>query len=197
MKSFLLSAATLAAIATNAAATITVIAPWGSDVWNAGGQGNITWKHESADANLDCEIQMMNGNSSNSNMVAYITDPKSPVKCSADAFNIYPLNDFGSGDYWIRIGQSDKNNWAYSGVFKFKGNGTAKPYHLASNGASVAAAAATSGSAAASGKSASSSASASKAAQSDSPDENAAGRLEKTMAAALGGALVVAATLVL
>ena len=44
---------------------------------------------------------------------------------------IHPLNDFKSGDYWIRIGQSDKNNWAYSGVFKFKGNGTANPYHLA------------------------------------------------------------------
>lgn len=61
-------------------------------------------------------------------------------------------------------------------------------------------AAATSGSAAASGKSASSSASASKAAQSGSPDESAAGHLQmngKTMAAVMGGALVVASALVL
>ena len=138
---------------------------------------------------------------------------------------IQPLNDFKSGDYWIRIGQTDDSkSWAYSGVFKFKGNGTAQPYHLAckllyffslcylvsfklTNTAflfrfklflanSAAAAAATSGSSA-SGK-ASSSSSASQAAQSN--DESAAMQLNvqgKTLAAVAGGAVAAAIALAL
>ena len=85
--------------------------------------------------------------------------------------------------------------------FSFQNNTNAMKTIIA-NGAPVAAAATSGSSSAASGKSASStcSASASKAAQSDSPDENAAGHLQvqgKAMAAALGGALVVATALVL
>lgn len=40
---------------------------------------------------------------------------------------MYPLNDFASGQYWIRIGQASTNTWAYSGAFSFVGNGTASP----------------------------------------------------------------------
>lgn len=40
---------------------------------------------------------------------------------------MYPLNDFASGQYWLRIGQAANNNWFYSGVFNFNGTGTARP----------------------------------------------------------------------
>ncbi|KAI9310928.1 hypothetical protein BX666DRAFT_1882058 [Dichotomocladium elegans] len=204
MKSLLLSAVTIAAAAANAAATITVISPWGNSVWVAGGHGNITWTTDAADANSNCEIQLMNGNASNSNMVAYVTAPGTPIKCSVNAYDIYPLNDFAAGDYWIRIGQSASNTWAYSGVFKFEGKGSANPLQLASNGASAPAAAAASGNpsgtaksgaAAASGK-ATATSSATHAAQSDS----AAGHLDiqgKTMAAVAGSAVIAALSLVL
>ncbi|KAG2225470.1 hypothetical protein INT45_010297 [Circinella minor] len=193
MKSIFLSTLAIIASATYAAAEIKVITPWANTVWTSGGTGNITWTADSADASKDCHIQMMNGNATNSNMVAYVTAPDTPIKCSAEKYEIRPLNDFKAGDYWIRIGQTDDTkSWGYSGVFKFKGEGTAKPFHLASNPA--AAAAATSGSSA-SGK-ASSSSSATQAAQSN--DESAAMQLNvqgKALAAVAGGAVAAAIAL--
>ncbi|KAI9498734.1 hypothetical protein BDB00DRAFT_401075 [Zychaea mexicana] len=132
MKSFLLTALAVIASATYSAAEIKVVSPWADTTWTSGGRGNITWTTESSDAKKDCHIQMMNGNATNSNMVAYVTAPDTPVKCSTESYQIHPLNDFAAGKYWIRIGQTDAaDSWAYSGVFEFKGNGTAKPYHLA------------------------------------------------------------------
>ncbi|ORZ08672.1 hypothetical protein BCR42DRAFT_424663, partial [Absidia repens] len=62
---------------------------------------------------------MLNGDATNSNIVATVTSPKNPVKCGINAFEIVPLNDFKSGKYWLRIGQADTNTWTYSGVFNF------------------------------------------------------------------------------
>ncbi|KAI8076327.1 uncharacterized protein BX664DRAFT_270956, partial [Halteromyces radiatus] len=128
---FTVIATTTLAVASVAQAAITIVTPWADTTWNAGAHGAITWKTSGTDATQKCEIQLLNGNSSNANLVAYITDPKLPTDCSVGSFDIYPLNDFASGKYSIRIGQSASSTWAYSGVFNFVGNGSAKPLQLA------------------------------------------------------------------
>ncbi|KAI7872501.1 hypothetical protein BDF14DRAFT_1754052 [Spinellus fusiger] len=147
MKSTLISAlAAFAAI--NTVSAVTFVTPWSESNWVSGGHGNITWTSTPADSTLNCEIQMLNGNATSANLVAYVTSAASPVPCSVGKFDIYPLNDFDSGKYSLRIGQSATNNWSYSGVFNFVGNGTIKPLLLASSagvapGAATGAAAAT------------------------------------------------------
>ncbi|ORZ05449.1 hypothetical protein BCR42DRAFT_428321 [Absidia repens] len=150
MKFAAITTTTLAA-ASVAQAAITIVTPWADTTWNSGAHGNITWKAAGTDANQKCEIQLLNGNSSNANLVAYVTDPKLPVDCTSGSFDIYPLNDFAAGKYSIRIGQSASSTWAYSGVFNFVGKGAAKPLQVASGAApasSGASAAASSGAAA-------------------------------------------------
>ncbi|KAI9310643.1 hypothetical protein BX666DRAFT_1869300, partial [Dichotomocladium elegans] len=107
-----------------------IVTPWANTTWVSGGLGSITWTSAANDTG-NCEIQLMNGNASNANMVAYVTSPGEPVNCTANAYNIYPLNDFASGQYWVRIGERISNAWVYSGVFTFQGNGTAKPLQTA------------------------------------------------------------------
>ncbi|KAI8990122.1 hypothetical protein BDB01DRAFT_780103 [Pilobolus umbonatus] len=127
MKFTLLSAAGL--LTATQVAAVTIVTPWAQTVWTAGGKGDITWNATAADAGLKCDIQMMNGEYKNSNMVAQVSNPETPLDCSVGKFQIYPLNDFAAGDYWIRIGQAP-DSWAYSGVFKFDGKGTSKPFSV-------------------------------------------------------------------
>ncbi|KAL9541133.1 hypothetical protein MBANPS3_009289 [Mucor bainieri] len=134
--SLLTAAGVLAAI--NQATAVTIVTPWASTVWSAGGHGLITWNTTAADASLKCDIYMLNGEFTNSNIVAQITDPATPVDCSVGSYDMYPLNDFASGSYWIRIGQASTGTWAYSSPFKFNGTGAAKPVSVVS-GASAAA----------------------------------------------------------
>ncbi|KAK4512721.1 uncharacterized protein ATC70_003427 [Mucor velutinosus] len=159
--SLLTAAGVLAAI--NQATAVTIVTPWASSVWSAGGHGLITWNTTAADANLKCDIYMLNGEFTNSNIVAQITDPATPVACSAGSYDMYPLNDFASGSYWIRIGQASTGNWAYSSPFKFNGTGTAKPVSVVS-GASAAAVPTNSSSVTGTAAAAASAASATKAA---------------------------------
>ncbi|KAJ8652760.1 hypothetical protein O0I10_011565 [Lichtheimia ornata] len=196
MKSILLcTAALLSAVS----AKITIVTPWAETTWTAGGHGNITWTSEKSDASQECQIQLMNGNASNANMVAFITSPASPVKCSDNRFDIYPLNDFESGKYWVRIGQRESDTWAYSGVFNFKGNGSATPLHQAStfdNKVSGSSSVASSTGAAAKSSQASSSASASASAGSQANqdiDTNAAATTTHTQWAVVAGSAVAAA----
>lgn len=126
MKFSLLSAAGILAAVSQASA-VTIVTPWANSVWTAGGHGDITWNATAADAGLKCDIYLLNGDYKNSNIVAQVTNPATPVDCSVGKFDIYPLNDFAAGNYWIRIGQSATGNWAYSGVFKFEGKGTSSP----------------------------------------------------------------------
>ncbi|KAI9300486.1 hypothetical protein BJ944DRAFT_272968, partial [Cunninghamella echinulata] len=112
-----------------------IITPWANSTWVSGQHGLITWKSDANEAKLKCDIQLMNGNAANANMVAYVTAPATPVDCSANSYDIYPLNDFAAGKYSIRIGQIATNTWAYSGLFEFQGKGNAKPFQLASSGA--------------------------------------------------------------
>ncbi|CAO3650505.1 unnamed protein product [Mucor hiemalis] len=126
MKFSLLSAAGIIAAVSQASA-VTIVTPWANSVWTAGAHGDITWNTTAADATLKCDIYLLNGDYKNSNIVAQVTNPATPVDCSVGKFDIYPLGDFASGNYWIRIGQSSTGAWAYSGVFKFQGNGTSSP----------------------------------------------------------------------
>lgn len=65
------------------------------------------------------------------NIVAYVTNPSTPIKCSEGRYEITPLNDFRKGKYWLRIGQEKTNTWSYSGIFEFDGKGSATPLKLA------------------------------------------------------------------
>ncbi|KAI8647937.1 hypothetical protein BD408DRAFT_449028 [Parasitella parasitica] len=105
---------------------------------SSGGHGLISWNTTAADAGLKCDIYMLNGEFTNSNIVAQITDPSTPVDCSIGSYDMYPLNDFSSGSYWIRIGQASTSTWAYSSPFQFNGTGSARPVSIVS-GASTAA----------------------------------------------------------
>ncbi|CAO3628107.1 unnamed protein product [Cunninghamella blakesleeana] len=106
------------------AQAVTVITPWANTTWTAGQNGLITWKADPSDAGLKCDIQLMNGDAKNANLVAYVTAAATPVDCSLGSYEIKPLNDFKAGQYSIRIGQKDKNQWAYSGLFNFVGKGS-------------------------------------------------------------------------
>ncbi|KAI8370949.1 hypothetical protein BD560DRAFT_396435 [Blakeslea trispora] len=144
---FSLLAAAAAAVAQVSA--VTIVTPWSTSAWTAGGHGNITWTITDAEANLKCDIYLLSGDAKNANIVAQITDPATPVACNALKYDIYPLNDFASGQYSIRIGQASTGTWAYSSAFSFTGNGSSKPISVVSQAAAASGAA--SGSAAASG----------------------------------------------
>ncbi|KAI8992086.1 hypothetical protein BDF20DRAFT_904391 [Mycotypha africana] len=121
-------------------AAVTIVTPWAQTVWTAGGHGNITWTTTASDAGLKCDMYLLNGDFKNSNIVAQITDPSTPVDCSIGRYDMHPLNDFASGTYWVRIGQASTGTWSYSSAFQFKGNGTASPVSIAANPSGVAAA---------------------------------------------------------
>ncbi|KAL1933613.1 hypothetical protein VTP01DRAFT_7703 [Rhizomucor pusillus] len=131
MKSLALSAVALAASLSATLADINVVSPWSDSAWKSGGNGTITWNITPEEENMKCEIQLLNGDTANSNIVAYVTDPGAPVPCSDKAFNIEPLNDFAKGKYWIRIGHPGEKKWFYSHAFEFDGKGTAEPLVLA------------------------------------------------------------------
>ncbi|KAI9332407.1 hypothetical protein BD770DRAFT_354786 [Pilaira anomala] len=132
MKFTILSAAgILAAISQASALEVCIVTPWADTVWTSGGHGNITWKTTAADVGTKCDIYMLNGDIKNSNIVAQVTDPATPVDCSLGIYDIHPLGDFATGKYSIRIGQSATNTWVYSSLFQFNGNGTHSPISLA------------------------------------------------------------------
>ncbi|GAN02080.1 hypothetical protein MAM1_0016c01520 [Mucor ambiguus] len=207
--SLLTAAGVLAAI--NQATAVTIVTPWASTVWSAGGHGLITWNATAADASLKCDIYLLNGEFTNSNIVAQITDPATPVDCSVGSYDMYPLNDFASGSYWVRIGQASTGNWAYSSPFKFNGTGAARPVSVVSgasaaavptNGTSVTGTAAAAASAASAtkavttGPSASKAASASASASASTVSSGASATMSINAAAvALGAIAAVALTL--
>ncbi|RCH80849.1 hypothetical protein CU097_000315, partial [Rhizopus azygosporus] len=96
MKSAFLTAAAVVAAASQAAASITVVTPWASSTWSAGGHGEISWNATAPENALNCDIQLMNGEAKNANLVAQITNPATPIACSAGKYDMYPLNDFAS-----------------------------------------------------------------------------------------------------
>ncbi|EIE78183.1 hypothetical protein G6F46_000065 [Rhizopus delemar] len=159
MKTSFFAAAGLVSAASQALASITVVSPWGTSVWSAGGHGEITWNATTPESTLNCDIQLMNGEAKNANLVAQVTDPSTPIACSAGKYDIHPLNDFAAGKYSIRIGQASTGNWYYSGLFTFNGTGSSKPISVVStatslSGTAAAAAAAATGNPAASGNAA-------------------------------------------
>ncbi|KAG0750117.1 hypothetical protein G6F57_000388 [Rhizopus arrhizus] len=159
MKTSFFAAAGLVSAASQALASITVVSPWGTSVWSAGGHGEITWNATTPESTMNCDIQLMNGEAKNANLVAQVTDPSTPIACSAGKYDIHPLNDFAAGKYSIRIGQASTGNWYYSGLFTFNGTGSSKPVSVVStatslSGTAAAAAAAATGNPAASGNAA-------------------------------------------
>ncbi|ORX49437.1 hypothetical protein DM01DRAFT_1338115 [Hesseltinella vesiculosa] len=106
-------------------AIITFKEPWAqSGAWKAGDKAKISWIADSQDFEKPCFIELLTGDATNAQVVASATDAKNPVKCSQQQFEVTSLNDFRSGEYWLRIGQKQENIWYYSGVFKFDGKGT-------------------------------------------------------------------------
>ncbi|KAG2171791.1 hypothetical protein INT43_008171, partial [Umbelopsis isabellina] len=134
---FTVSALLAVACASAASATtITVVTPWASTVWNSGGVGDITWNTSSTGgaALTTCSIDMLGGSSTNAEIVAHVT--AAPIDCSLGKFEITPLGDFASGQYWLRIGAEP--NWFYSGKFQFTGKGTVGAVSAAWNASSAA-----------------------------------------------------------
>ncbi|KAI9313285.1 hypothetical protein BX666DRAFT_764571 [Dichotomocladium elegans] len=130
MKSLAISSIIALAVS-SAAGSIAVIEPWSDSTWKSGGEGLIQWTSDPKEyENVMCNIQLMNGNPSNGQIVAHITEPQAPIPCTANELKVGPLNDFTPGDYWIRVGQGEK--WTYSHIFKFEGKGTVDTHSLAS-----------------------------------------------------------------
>ncbi|CDS07242.1 hypothetical protein LRAMOSA01191 [Lichtheimia ramosa] len=111
-----------------ALADIALLEPWANTTWHSGGKGTIRWKSEASENNVMCDIQLMNGNKSDGQVVAHITDPHAPVSCSSNSYNVSPLNDLSEGLYWIRVGTKDR--WAYSHPFQFQGSGQVDTHNL-------------------------------------------------------------------
>ncbi|RUS32995.1 hypothetical protein BC938DRAFT_473568 [Jimgerdemannia flammicorona] len=140
-------AVSLALVAAAQATVITVISPWGTSTWIAGGAGDITWSSTSGGGPdfTTCSIDLLNGDPKAANLVAHITDPATPIAVSAGKFRIQPIGDFPAGNnYWIRMGNDP--NWFYSHTFNFSGKGTIPPLSMAwsATGATAAPAAAAS-----------------------------------------------------
>ncbi|KAI8342792.1 hypothetical protein BC941DRAFT_448971 [Chlamydoabsidia padenii] len=132
MKSTLITLTAIASFVGYSSATLTFKDPWSkTKAWKSGEKAEVKWTSDAADADKLCDIQMLNGDKLNSNIVAMVTNPQAPVKCGTNQFEIAPLNDFKSGEYWLRIGQASSNTWSYSSVFNFEGKGTANPLKLA------------------------------------------------------------------
>ncbi|ORZ22431.1 hypothetical protein BCR42DRAFT_433762 [Absidia repens] len=137
MKSTFITLAAVASFVGYSNGAVVFKDPWaGSKTWRAGEKADIKWTSGSTDADKLCDIQMLNGDTSNSNIVATVTNPNQPVKCGVNEFEIVPLNDFKTGKYWLRIGQAKANTWTYSGAFTFEGKGTALPLKLADGSSS-------------------------------------------------------------
>ncbi|KAI9276989.1 hypothetical protein BDA99DRAFT_554926 [Phascolomyces articulosus] len=122
MKSLAIASIAVLGLVSNAAATINILTPWQDVAWKSGGHADVTWNADGNDANQLCHIQLMNGSTDDGQIVAYVTNPEAPVPCSDTRYDIAPLNDFSSGDYWIRIGTDGR--WVYSSKFHFDGKGT-------------------------------------------------------------------------
>ncbi|KAI7850071.1 hypothetical protein BDC45DRAFT_519327 [Circinella umbellata] len=122
MKSITIASLTILGFVSNAAASISVLTPWKDISWKSGGHADVTWSVDGEDYKKFCHIQLMNGSTDNGQLVAYVTNPEAPVPCTDERYDISPLNDFSSGDYWIRIGNNEK--WFYSSMFHFDGKGT-------------------------------------------------------------------------
>ncbi|KAI8339896.1 hypothetical protein BC941DRAFT_511293 [Chlamydoabsidia padenii] len=132
MKSSFITLTAVASFVGYANAAMMFKDPWAqTKPWKSGEKALLKWTSDKADADKMCDIQMLNGDKLNSNIVATVTNPKSPVKCGVNEYEISPLNDFKSGKYWVRIGQADTDTWTYSGVFDFEGKGTVTELKLA------------------------------------------------------------------
>ncbi|KAI7880081.1 hypothetical protein K492DRAFT_195406 [Lichtheimia hyalospora FSU 10163] len=88
-----------------ALADIALLEPWANTTWLSGGKGTIRWKSEASESNMLCDIQLMNGNSSDGQMVAYVTDPHSPVSCTSNSYTVSPLNDLSEGVIGFALAQ--------------------------------------------------------------------------------------------
>ncbi|GAN01558.1 hypothetical protein MAM1_0009c00991 [Mucor ambiguus] len=142
------STAAVAALTTAVAsvsANFTIYEPWGETTWTAGETGVVTW---SASADLfqsRCEIHLLTGNATDATFVTNFTANGNLVPCNYTKANLHPLPDYASGQYFIRIGPNGAvtDQYAYSGLFNFVGNGTVLPDGETPASASTAAAAPT------------------------------------------------------
>lgn len=126
----------LAILAVAHATTLAVVTPWGTTTWIAGGIGDITWTVSPGGGQPDftnCHIDLLGGEFTNANLVAHVTNPATPVACSAQKYQITPIGDFSTGKYWIRIGNAPDGPWFYSAAFQLTGNGSQRPLQLAWN----------------------------------------------------------------
>ncbi|KAI7889912.1 uncharacterized protein EV154DRAFT_482628 [Mucor mucedo] len=144
MKFSALSIAALATAATTVSANFTLSEPWSTSVWTSGGNASVAWTSVD-EAGKKCEIHLLTGNATAATFVSNLTAHGNLVPCDFTRANLHPLPDYISGDYFVRFGENggDTANYAYSGYFKYVGNGTASYETLTTTPAPAAAAVAT------------------------------------------------------
>ncbi|KAI8643239.1 hypothetical protein BD408DRAFT_415185 [Parasitella parasitica] len=123
------AALTTAVASVSASTNFTISEPWGETTWTAGKTGIVAWSASSDLSQSLCEIHLLTGNASDATFVTNFTANGNLVPCNYTKANLHPLPDYASGEYFIRIGPNGKNtdNYAYSGFFKYVGNGTVLP----------------------------------------------------------------------
>ncbi|KAF1798139.1 hypothetical protein V8B55DRAFT_1395526 [Mucor lusitanicus] len=130
MKFSTVAAAALAtAVASVSAANFTISEPWGETTWTAGQTGVVAWSASTDLLQSFCEIHLLTGNATDATFVTNFTANGNLVPCNYTKANLHPLPDYASGQYFIRIGPNGAvtDQYAYSGLFNYVGNGTVLP----------------------------------------------------------------------
>ncbi|KAK4509271.1 uncharacterized protein ATC70_007621 [Mucor velutinosus] len=129
MKFSTVAVAALATAVASVSANFTISEPWGETTWTAGGTGVVAWSASTDLLQSLCEIHLLTGNASDATFVTNFTANGNLVPCNYTKANLHPLPDYASGQYFIRIGPNGvvTDQYAYSGLFNFVGNGTVLP----------------------------------------------------------------------
>ncbi|KAI7905767.1 uncharacterized protein BX663DRAFT_549728 [Cokeromyces recurvatus] len=120
------TAAIFAALATAVSASFTILEPWSATTWESGKSGTVSWTSTPDEAGKKCEIHLLTGPSDNAIFVANLTANGNLVPCEFIAATFYPLPDYATGNYFVRLGENGASYeyYAYSANFHFIGNGT-------------------------------------------------------------------------
>ncbi|KAG2212088.1 hypothetical protein INT46_011415 [Mucor plumbeus] len=145
MKFSSIAIAALTTAVASVSANFNISEPWGQTTWTAGQIGSVAWNASADIAQSLCEIHLLTGDATSATFVTNLTANGNLVPCNFTRANIHPLPDYASGQYSVRVGPNGVVNdqYAYSGLFTYVGNGTVLPDGQTASTTAVAAAATT------------------------------------------------------
>ncbi|KAI8373097.1 uncharacterized protein BYT42DRAFT_536745 [Radiomyces spectabilis] len=123
MPSFLQTAILALTAVSMAHAAIVIKTPWEETTWRANQPANLAWVSNATDFGTVCDIQLLTGSDAHAHVIANLTAADKPIPCSVNQYTTSPLQTYDTGDYFVRIGQAAKDNWSYSGTFRYIGKG--------------------------------------------------------------------------